>query len=365
MRPRIKNEHRPVRFGDGWIRIGGEVFGIAAELRDSDGAVWALLDLLDGTRTVSQVGADLADRFPDSCPDEVAAAIETLAELGYVEDADEPAVVALTARQLERHSRSRSLYRWIDLTRRTSSWDFQVLLAQARVVLVGVGGVGCTAALGLVMSGVGRLHCVEPDLVELSNLGRQILYTEQHLGLPKVDAAVARLRAANSDVEVTGESTRIRGVASLRRLAADCDVLIMTADRPPEIRTWTNQACASTGTPWVYGGYHGPQVNLGIYRPGAGPCYECARLTEQDRDAARPPLATWRPAASIPAHAANAVTAGVAGNLVAHAVMCLITNAPKLALNCQYGFSLATMDHSFVTSLEEPHAECRTCRAAV
>lgn len=364
MRPRIKDEHRPVRFGDGWIRIGGEVFGIAAELRDSDGAVWALLELLDGTRTVSQVVTDLARLVPGTRPDEVTAAIEKLAELGYVENADEPTCTDLTERQLERHSRSRSLYRWIDLTRRTSSWDFQVLLARARVVLVGVGGVGCTAALGLVMSGVGRLHCVEPDVVELSNLGRQILYTEEHLGLPKVDVAVERLRAANSDVEVTGEPTRIESAASLRRLAAGCDVLIMTADHPPEIRTWTNQACASTGTPWVYGGYHGPQVNLGVYRPGAGPCYECARLAERDRDAARPPLATWRPAASLPAHAANAVTAGVAGNLVAHAVMRLITNAPKLALNCQYGFSLATMDHSFVTSLERPHAECRTCLAA-
>ncbi len=365
MRPRIKDEHRPVRFGDGWIRIGGEVFGIAAELRDPDGAVWALLDLLDGTRTVSQVVVDLADRIPASCPETVTAAIEKLIELGYVEDADEPACIALTARQRERHSRGRSLYRWIDLTRRRSSWDFQISLARARVVLVGVGGVGCTAALGLVMSGVGRLHCVEPDVVELSNLSRQILYTEQHLGLLKVDVAVDRLRAANSDVEVTGEPTRVDSVASLRRLAADCDVLIMTADRPPELRTWTNQACASTGTPWVYGGYHGPQVNLGIYRPGAGPCYECARLAEQDRDAQRPPLATWRPAATLPAHAANAVTAGVAGNLVAHAVMRLITNAPKLALNSQYGFSLATMDHSFITSLEEPHAECRTCRTAV
>ncbi|WP_414942451.1 HesA/MoeB/ThiF family protein [Amycolatopsis sp. cmx-11-51] len=365
MRPRIKNEHRPVRFGDGWIRIGGEVFGIAAELRDPDGVVWALLDLLDGTRTMSQVVADLAHRAPALSAEEVVAAVETLTELGYVENADEPTCTTLTARQLERHSRGRSLYRWIDLTRRSSSWDFQVLLAQARVVLVGVGGVGCTAALGLVMSGVGRLHCVESDVVELSNLSRQVLYTEEHLGLPKVDVAVDRLRAANSDVEVTGEPTRIEDVASLRRLAADCDVLIMTADEPSVIRTWTNQACASTGTPWVYGGYHGPQVNLGIYRPGAGPCYECARLAEQDRDARRPPLATWRPAASIPAHAANAVTAGVAGNLVAHAVMCLITDAPKLALNCQYGFSLATMDHSFVTGLAESHAECLTCRTAV
>ncbi|MEU3627505.1 dinucleotide-utilizing protein [Amycolatopsis coloradensis] len=365
MRPRIKNEHRPVRFGDGWIRIGGKVFGIAAELRDPDGAVWALLEGLDGTRTVDQVALDLARRFPSCSVEEATAAVEKLVELGYVEDADEPACTALSARQRERHSNGRSLYRWIDLKRRSSSWDFQVRLAQARVVVVGVGGVGCTAALGLCMSGVGRLHCVDPDVIELSNLSRQILYTERDLGRLKVEVAVERLRAANSDIEVTGEPTRIGDVSSLRRLTVDCDVLVMVADEPSEIRDWANQACASTGTAWVYGGYHGPQVNLGIYRPGAGPCYECARLAERDLEAQRPPLETWPSAAGIPAHAANAVTAGVVGNLVAHAVMRLITDAPKLQLNCQYGFSLATMDHSFITSLAEPHSDCLACRTAV
>ncbi|OXM46051.1 HesA/MoeB/ThiF family protein [Amycolatopsis alba] len=363
MRPRVKGEHRPVRFGDG-IRIGGKVFGIAAELKDPDGAVWALLACLDGTRTVGQVVADLTRRFPSCSAEEAADAIERLVELGYVEDADEPECTALSARQRERHSRGRSLYRWIDLKRRISSWDFQVRLAEARVVVVGVGGVGCTAALGLCMSGVGRLHCVDPDVVELSNLSRQILYTERDLGRLKVEVAVDRLRAVNSDIEVTGEATRIKDVASLRRLAADCDVLVMVADQPSELRAWTNEACVSTGTPWVHGGYHGPQVNVGIYRPGAGPCYECARLAEQDREALRPPLETWRTPTEVPVNAANAVTAGVVGNLVAHAAMRLITDAPMLRLNCQYGFSLATMDHSFITGLDESHAECRACRMA-
>ncbi|WP_410601186.1 ThiF family adenylyltransferase [Amycolatopsis sp. lyj-90] len=364
MRPRVKGEHRPVRFGDGWIRIGGKVFGIAAELRDPDGAVWALLEHLDGTRTIAQIAAELARRYPSHSFDEVSSAVERLVELGYVEDADEPECVELSSRQRERHSRGRSLYRWIDLERRASSWDFQVRLAEARVVVVGVGGVGCTAALGLCMSGVGRLHCVDPDVVELSNLSRQILYTERDLGRLKVEVAVERLRAANSDVEVTGESTRIEDVSALRRLTVDCDVLVMVADQPSEIRDWANRACASTRTPWVYGGYHGPQVNVGIYRPGAGPCYECARLAEQDREALRPPLDIWPSAADGTVNAANAVTAGVVGNLVAHAAMRLITDAPKLRLNCQYGFSLATMDHSFIAGLDEPHSDCRACRAA-
>ncbi|GAB2767458.1 PqqD family peptide modification chaperone [Amycolatopsis magusensis] len=364
MRPRIRDAHRPVRFGDGWNRIGGKVFGIAAELRDPDGVLWALLELLDGTRTVGQIVAELAHHFPAYPAGEAEADIEELVRLGYVEDADEPPCPALSARQRERHSRGRLLNRWIDLARRGSSWDFLVRLAGARVVVIGVGGGGCTAALNLGMSGVGHLHCVDPDVVELSNLNRQILYTEPDQGRLKVDVAVERLRAANSDIEVTGEAKRIDGVPPLQRLAADCDVLVMVADQPAEIRTWANQACARTGTPWVYGGYHGPQINVGVYRPGTGPCYECARLTERDREAQRPMVATWRSATALPAHAANAVTAGVVGNLVAHAVLSLLTGAPQLPLNCQYGFSLATMDHSFITRLDRPHPDCPTCAMA-
>lgn len=365
MRPRIKDEHRPVRFNDGWVRIGGKVFGIAANLRDSDGAVWALLELMDGTRTAEQVVAELVSRFPLRSPQDVHAAIEQLTNLGYVQDADEPECVALSARQRERYGRSRLLYRWIDRAPRTSSWEFQVRMSRARVVVVGMGGVGCSAAMALALSGVGRLHCVEPDRVELSNLNRQLLYTEQDLGRLKVDAAMERLRAANSDVEITGEPTLIDGPAALRALAEECDVLVMSADEPAEIRSWTNEACARTDTAWVYGGYHGPQVNMGVYRPGSGPCFDCARAAEQDREAQRPAVAVWGPQpAEPPRHAANAVTAGIVGNLVAHAVMSLVTGAPALAVNCQYGFNLVTLDHCFVTTLDQPHPRCPTCRAA-
>ncbi|GAA4538306.1 ThiF family adenylyltransferase [Amycolatopsis samaneae] len=362
MRPRVKNEHCPIRFGDDWVRIGGDVFGVAAEIWDPEGAVWALLELLDGTRTVGQVVADLARLFPDRSAEEVRADIELLIDRGYAEDADEPECVELSARQRERYHRGRLLNRWVDLARRSSSWEFQVRMSRARVVVVGVGGVGCTAASALARSGVGHLHCVEPDVIELSNLNRQILYTEQDLGRLKVDVAVERLRATNSDIAVTGERTRIDGTASLRALLAGCDVLAMCADQPGEIRTWTNQACALTGTPWVYGAYTGPQADIGLYRPGTGPCFECARAAERERDELRPPVAIWRPKpAEPPEHAANAVTAGLVGNLVAHAVMSLITEAPRLRVNCQHGYSLATLDHTFTTILDRPHPHCRTC----
>ncbi len=102
-----------------------------------------------------------------------------------------------------------TLMRWMDLRPRTSSWEPQtLLLRRARVLLVGVGGTGGAAARDLVASGVGHLHCVEPDVVELSNLNRQTLFREDDLGRPKLDAALAALRALNTDTTLTGSAAR-------------------------------------------------------------------------------------------------------------------------------------------------------------
>ncbi|MGH7866140.1 MAG: HesA/MoeB/ThiF family protein [Candidatus Dormibacteraceae bacterium] len=229
-------------------------------------------------------------------------------------------------------------------------------------MVIGLGGVGSTAALALTMSGVGHLHCIEPDIVELSNLNRQILYTEKDIGRPKVDAAVDRLREHNSDILVTGVQAEVTGPNSLKTFVSGFDVLVLGADQPPEIRSWANQACRATATPWVHGGYHGPQVSIGAYRPGTGPCYDCAHAAETERRAALPPQTEWPPAANMnPEHAANAISAGMAGNLAAHAAMSILTGAPQLPMNHQLGLNLAVPDHSFILGPSQPRSDCSTC----
>ncbi len=361
-RPRIKPEHLPVRHGDDRVRIGGVVRGIAADIADPDGWVWALLAALDGSRTTDQVVADLVRLHPARSAADVRTAVGDLVRAGYVEDAGEPPVAGLTAAQRERYRRSRALFRWMDRTPRRTSWDTQLLLRGARVVVIGIGGVGCTAAQTLVVSGVGDVHCVEPDVVELSNLNRQILFTEHDLGRAKVDAAVERLSAYDSGVRVTGERLTVDGPAVLRTLATGFDVVLLAADQPPEIRSWANRACLATGTAWVHGGYHGPQVSCGVYRPGTGPCYDCARVAERERRAGLPPLTPSAAAARIDRpHAANAVSAGVAGQLAAHLTLSLITGVPAVRTNCQFGFNLVTLQDSFALGPESPRRDCPAC----
>ncbi|MEV4621417.1 ThiF family adenylyltransferase [Asanoa sp. NPDC049573] len=134
-----------------------------------------------------------------------------------------PDSAVLSNRERERYSRGRLFYRWIDLRPGATGWEPQLLLRAARMVVAGLGGTGGAAASALAASGVGRLHCVDSDTVEVSNLNRHLLYTEADLGRSKVDAAVERLRALNPDIVVTGERLAITGVDDLAGLAKGCD----------------------------------------------------------------------------------------------------------------------------------------------
>ncbi|WP_328562485.1 ThiF family adenylyltransferase [Streptomyces coelicoflavus] len=390
-RPRIKPEHRAYRTVDGHVRIGSVVHGIGAEVRDDDGWVWTLVQVMDGTRGATDVVAEVARRHPElrlPAPD-IAQAMTDLAEAGYVEDAGAAPPAELTERERERYGRSMTLLRWMDLRPRSSAWEPQLLLRRAGVLLVGVGGTGSAAARDLVASGVGRLHCVEPDVVELSNLNRQTLFREEDLGRPKLDAALTALRALNPDTEVTGERREVRGPSDLEELltgadgaggssdarspdgaagasgASGYDALLLAADRPAAIRRWANQVCLATGTPWAEAGYRGPLVSVGVFMPGRGACWQCLRDAEverrdlrlgpgQDEDAASPRM-PWNPA--------NAVTAGLSGGLLAHAALMLLCGVPPVEPGCRFGLNLM-MPGDPVEQRSPRRPDCPACRPA-
>jgi molybdopterin/thiamine biosynthesis adenylyltransferase len=226
-----------------------------------------------------------------------------------------------------------------------------------------VGGTGGIAALALAASGVGQLHCVDPDEVELSNLSRQILYTEDDAGKPKADCAVARLRRLNSDISITGQRTRAACAEDVLALARECDVLLLAADQPPELRTWTNRACLSAKRPWVDAGYHGPLVQCGAFVPGTGPCWECTRLTMRDghaEDGANPHDAPERGEAV--GHAVAATSAGISGYLAAQLVISLITDVPRARPGRIETINLAALDAPLVLD-DPPHPDCEACGA--
>jgi molybdopterin/thiamine biosynthesis adenylyltransferase len=359
--PRVKPEHAPYRMAGGLIRIGGVSYGIAAEISDPDGYVWTLLQNMDGTRDVADIVERTVRSHPGQSPALVRAAISQLAGTGYLEDAGAPDPAALSERDKQRHDRARGYYRWLDLTARASTWEPQAKLARARVTVVGIGGTGGVAALALAAAGVGRLHCVDPDVVELSNLSRQVLYTEDDIGVAKVDAALARLGRLNTDITVSAEQRRIESAEDVLPLARDCDVLLLSADKPPDVRVWTNRACLAAGRPWVDAGYHGPLVQVGVYVPGEGACWECLHDSSRERqvaDGANPYDAPERGTAV--ASAVGAVPAGISGYLAAHQVIALVTGVPPVEPGVVQGVNLAALDTPF-SYRDRPGHPCEAC----
>jgi molybdopterin/thiamine biosynthesis adenylyltransferase len=218
------------------------------------------------------------------------------------------------------------------------------------------------AALALAASGIGRLHCIDADTVELSNLNRQALYTEDDLGKPKADAALPRLRQLNSDIEITAERLEIASQDDCAAAVAGCDLFALCADEPDDLRIWANRACLAAGVPWVDGGYHGPLVTVGVYVPGTGACWECLRAGELARldlpAGDSEDLVRGMPRA--PGHPATAVSAGLSGQLVAYLAMALLTGTSQVTPGTVYGINLMVPGDQVV--IEHPRRSgCPAC----
>ncbi|MEU4539234.1 ThiF family adenylyltransferase [Streptosporangium sp. NPDC023825] len=356
--PRVKDGHRPFRFDDGTLRVGGEIYGIATEITDPQGLVWTTLTLMDGTRTTEDVVTGVRDSLPGVSRSAAREIVDMMLASGHVEDAGARVPEELGERERARYDRSRGFFQRVDLTPREHGWEAQLRLKGARVVVLGLGGTGSHAAWALATSGVGRLHCVDTDVVELSNLNRQVLYTEADVGRAKADVAVAALRRVNSDIEITGERRRIGTESAFESLLGDCDVLALCADEPRGrgIRIWANRVCARAGVPWVGGGYNGPLVTVGTFTHRDGACYEC--LAEGEARRLRPGLPV-----DLGGPGVLATSAGISGQLVAHAVISLITGVPEPAAGTVVGMNLIAPDQH-VWIRHPPRPGCPVCGSA-
>jgi adenylyltransferase/sulfurtransferase len=153
--------------------------------------------------------------------------------------------------------------------------DAQRRLLASRAVVIGCGALGAVHVETLARAGVGALRLVDRDVVELSNLHRQILYPERDAreGIPKAVAAARRVREINSVVEVEGI---VEDVAPLtvERLLDGADVVLDATDNF-ETRFLVNDAASKAGVPWVYGAVVGAEGLTMTIRPGATPCLRC------------------------------------------------------------------------------------------
>ena len=149
----------------------------------------------------------------------------------------------------------------------------QAKLAEATVGIVGAGGLGGPVALLLAAAGVGTLRLWDDDVVELSNLQRQIQFAESDVGAGKADAMAARVRALDSGLRVEANSVRLGADAA--EALRGCDVVLDCTDSFAS-RFHINAASRGLGVPLVSGAAAGWSAQVGVFnaRPGA-PCYRC------------------------------------------------------------------------------------------
>lgn len=157
----------------------------------------------------------------------------------------------------------------------------QARLRQARVLIVGAGGLGCPAAQYLAAAGVGTLGLIDPDRVEITNLHRQILFTEADLGRPKAEAARDALLRLNPEVRIETWTEAFSPENALH-LAQAFDLLI---DGTDDVRAkyLINDACLLADTPWIYASVHRFQGQLSVFNHQHGPTYRCLFPQPGDR----------------------------------------------------------------------------------
>jgi adenylyltransferase/sulfurtransferase len=173
--------------------------------------------------------------------------------------------IELSPREIARYSRH--------LIMPEVAMDGQKRLKAAKVLLIGAGGLGSPLGLYLAAAGVGHLGIVDFDVVDYSNLQRQVVHTTNDVGRRKTDSAAEHLRAINPEIAIETYETRIAS-ANAMELIRPYDIVIDGTDNFPT-RYLTNDACVLLGKPNIYGSIYRFEGQASVFAPPEGPCYRC------------------------------------------------------------------------------------------
>jgi adenylyltransferase/sulfurtransferase len=153
-------------------------------------------------------------------------------------------------------------------------------LAESKVAIVGLGGLGTASSLYLALAGVGKLRLIDQDTVETHNLHRQVLYTLQDLHYPKVEVSAKRLTKINPLVKVEPIPENLNA-NNIEKLISGMNCVVDGLDNM-QTRYLVNRACAKLKIPYVFGAAIGIEGNLSVFAPPETPCLECVLPNIED-----------------------------------------------------------------------------------
>ncbi len=164
----------------------------------------------------------------------------------------------------------------------------QEKIKSAKVIVAGVGGLGCPASIYLAAAGIGKLVIVDKEKFDLSNMNRQILGWHKDIGQFKAETAAKKLRELNPEIKIEPVDSKITE-ANIRQLVQDADLVVDAMDNW-DTRFIINAACVEKEIPFVHAGIYGLYGQLTTIMPGKGPCLRCI-LPETPKETATFPIA--------------------------------------------------------------------------
>ncbi|MBK5965153.1 molybdopterin-synthase adenylyltransferase MoeB [Thiocystis minor] len=222
----------------------------------------------------------------------------------------------------------------------------QERLAAARVLIVGLGGLGSPVAMYLAAAGVGRIHLADFDRIDLSNLQRQILHDTDHIGWTKTASACQRLARLNPEVEIIAIQSRL-STESLRVVVAQVDLVVDCCDNFAT-RLAINGACFAAGVPLVSGAAIRMEGQITAFSGSSGgPCYRCLHPSEVHEDR------------TCSANGVLAPLVGIIGSIQATEAIKILTGLGTPLYGRLLLLDAATMDWRSLSLNADP--ECPVC----
>jgi adenylyltransferase/sulfurtransferase len=244
-----------------------------------------------------------------------------------------------TMEQLERYSRHILL--------QDVGVEGQAKLLDAKVLIIGAGGLGAPVSLYLAAAGVGTIGIVDNDHVEISNLQRQIVHFTKDIGVAKVESAAEKMRAINPEVQVRTYHEFL-AAANIREIIRDYDFVVDGADNFPT-KFLVNDACVMERIPFSHGGILRFDGQTMTVLPGSSACYRCSFRNPPPPDA----VPTCSQAGVLGA------IAGMLGTIQAAETLKFITGAGGLLTDALLSFNAKTMDFRKVSLKRQ--ASCPIC----
>jgi molybdopterin-synthase adenylyltransferase len=339
------------------VSAGGDLFilrpqsGADLVIEQPDDSARALLAALDGSRTTDELGREFG-------PEAVRDAVGALSAASLLEDAADDERVPMR----ERVRYDRQLRYFGDLASGgTAVSEYQRRLREARVVMLGVGGLGTWASYALACCGVGELVLVDGDRVEKSNFNRQVLYREADIGKLKAEVSAEALAAFNSACRLVPVPRRLESEQDVHELVEGADFAVNGADWPAhDIERWVNAACFRAGVPSITMSHSPPVARVGpMYVPGLTGCFACQEAGYRAAYPLYDELVEQRRGRPSPAAALGPVCAFVGGQVALETVHQLTGLNRPASLGTAYVYDLRTME---VTTEAVPRRDgCPVC----